>query len=623
MAKSNGIKKTAEEILLLEAKRNAVAEKIRSEWTRDDSTLLQRVETEIWVSALPPEAKLIALAMRKHASKSGDDAYPSLSRLEHLTGLCRKTVIRYRDVLVDEGWLVQRTEFRGRKSNTYSVRIPDNTLTELDGAILTKTLNGVSGTPFANSVSGTPLSTNSVSGTPLEFPTKTLNGVFRASNGVSHTPNLLIPSSVVVEDITRQSNVDKVSQDNVVTSPSSVINIIDPARKLHAVVNKWGSRNQQSGQPASLDTCEAFIAGSIKPYSGLDASIIETAISDTLLTMAAKYESGDVKNGNWVSACKYFSTTLRATVQRSKFEAEKLAKELAMIDEIAGVRVEGERAIQVKRAENVEKHAAISQAAAEKRAASRVDRFSERTSPDSPLQFDPRDTVAVVYKCYIKGDDANELLSIPGSTREIVRSAIRDASVEQSLKPGEFEGAAPIKSVMDWCSKRVRRSVAHSRAGTIGDLYGETEYVTHDGYGAVSKKLLVELHHAYPDVVYVDGTIHSPDGCEELRMIVEIISRNIKNELGWDLYGERSKSSIESAIRNKISEYHRLNEEKRKSDADARKKIDDAEKVFSQISDEFEYIDSSLLRRLVMRYVDKCSEYVIGDVIAYVNENAF
>lgn len=76
----------------------------------------------IWSNELPSQSKLIAAYLRSHMNDNHDIAWPSLSTIQARTGLARSTVVKYIDVLCDNGWLVR--DLNSRNSTTYIAVFP-------------------------------------------------------------------------------------------------------------------------------------------------------------------------------------------------------------------------------------------------------------------------------------------------------------------------------------------------------------------------------------------------------------------------------------------------------------------------------------------------------------------
>ena len=107
---------------------------------------------EIWNSDLPSNAKLIAAYLRKFLHNNKQTCYPSKSRMIKETGLTRKTIIKYVDVLVNQGW-IDLNKSNGGRNNRYTIVSPNIGIGQIS------TLNRVKKDPV-NRVKTYPLKTN-------------------------------------------------------------------------------------------------------------------------------------------------------------------------------------------------------------------------------------------------------------------------------------------------------------------------------------------------------------------------------------------------------------------------------------------------------------------------------
>jgi len=85
---------------------------------------------------LPANAKYIAFYLGTFMNAENDMAWPSLKRIEHETKLTRPTILKYIDVLVDEGFLIKgkrvHTSQGGEQlHNTYLVSIPEKVVKDV------------------------------------------------------------------------------------------------------------------------------------------------------------------------------------------------------------------------------------------------------------------------------------------------------------------------------------------------------------------------------------------------------------------------------------------------------------------------------------------------------------
>lgn len=100
----------------------AIRDKIRKDNIRDDTTFMQRMRWEIWLSRLSVRAKLVGLAIWEHADKDGRNAFPSMDRLLVMVGGSRRDL----KVAIDEfaewehGAVIPG---RGKRSNEYRFRL--------------------------------------------------------------------------------------------------------------------------------------------------------------------------------------------------------------------------------------------------------------------------------------------------------------------------------------------------------------------------------------------------------------------------------------------------------------------------------------------------------------------
>lgn len=107
----------------------ALREKIRKDNIRSDSTLMQRVRWELWLSRLSPRAKLVGLAVWEHADQDGANAFPSMRRLLVMVGGS------YRDLVaaIDEfaQWeFAEVIEGSGKRTNEYRFMVTAQELSE-------------------------------------------------------------------------------------------------------------------------------------------------------------------------------------------------------------------------------------------------------------------------------------------------------------------------------------------------------------------------------------------------------------------------------------------------------------------------------------------------------------
>jgi len=86
-------------------------------------------------SELPSNAKFIALYLSTWMNEWGDNCYPSIARISHETGLSKPTVIKYIQVLRDQGWLESRKKgFDGQAwaHNQYYPNVPEKEVKEFN-----------------------------------------------------------------------------------------------------------------------------------------------------------------------------------------------------------------------------------------------------------------------------------------------------------------------------------------------------------------------------------------------------------------------------------------------------------------------------------------------------------
>lgn len=114
----------------------------------------------VWASALPPNAKLVTLAMSIDADwGTGKNCRPGMRRLRDLTGLSERTITRVRQECVRAGWM-ELIETGSRKggghASTYDLTIP--THDTLAGVELSTpdTETGVTRAPVAGVPDSTP-----------------------------------------------------------------------------------------------------------------------------------------------------------------------------------------------------------------------------------------------------------------------------------------------------------------------------------------------------------------------------------------------------------------------------------------------------------------------------------
>ena len=78
----------------------------------------------VWQQDATPTEKLVLLVIADHANAEGANAYPSVERMAHMTGLSTRTVIRAVAALVRARLLiVRKVRGRGNAYNTYLLAI--------------------------------------------------------------------------------------------------------------------------------------------------------------------------------------------------------------------------------------------------------------------------------------------------------------------------------------------------------------------------------------------------------------------------------------------------------------------------------------------------------------------
>lgn len=88
----------------------------------------------IFKSNLPPNAKYIGCYLSTYMNEQGDNCFPSIARICLETRLSKPTVIKYIQVLKQEGWLLTRKKgFKGQSwaHNQYYPNIPKNVMDEI------------------------------------------------------------------------------------------------------------------------------------------------------------------------------------------------------------------------------------------------------------------------------------------------------------------------------------------------------------------------------------------------------------------------------------------------------------------------------------------------------------
>lgn len=102
----------------------------RADYIRDDTPFWKRYIFEILAANLNTEQKLLNIILCVHADgDTGENARPSLDRIQALSGLTRPTIVKH----LNQGnhWVVKTQTGAGRAPNTYSVVIPQQTIDEL------------------------------------------------------------------------------------------------------------------------------------------------------------------------------------------------------------------------------------------------------------------------------------------------------------------------------------------------------------------------------------------------------------------------------------------------------------------------------------------------------------
>lgn len=88
----------------------------------------------IFKSELPPNSKYVGCYLSTYMNEHGDNCYPSIKRICHETGLSKPTVIKYIQVMRDNGWLeTAKKGFDGQAwaHNQYYPSVPEKVVKEI------------------------------------------------------------------------------------------------------------------------------------------------------------------------------------------------------------------------------------------------------------------------------------------------------------------------------------------------------------------------------------------------------------------------------------------------------------------------------------------------------------
>jgi hypothetical protein len=149
----------------------AFKERTRAQRINENTPFDLRWQWEVWLSNLPPNAKLLAFAIRIYGNPDGSGSHPSLNTLEQLTGLSRRCI--QDNLRLIEFTFVGKERGKGRAPNRYTLAIPGETLHELAKVIdfhSRATVAPIEGrseatsSPQSESVAGQPLPHNPVVG---------------------------------------------------------------------------------------------------------------------------------------------------------------------------------------------------------------------------------------------------------------------------------------------------------------------------------------------------------------------------------------------------------------------------------------------------------------------------
>jgi hypothetical protein len=112
-----------------------IRDETRRTYREGDSPYSFKWAWELLCSELPPNSKYLGLIFFLHGGLNGNDKiFPSLDRLQALSGLSRATISTHEKKLAGAGY-VSKTAGGGRKSNVYVLAIPVMTIAELSQAL--------------------------------------------------------------------------------------------------------------------------------------------------------------------------------------------------------------------------------------------------------------------------------------------------------------------------------------------------------------------------------------------------------------------------------------------------------------------------------------------------------
>ncbi len=199
-----------------------IRSKIRKENIRDDTSFMQRMRWEIWLSNLSWRAKLVGMAVWEHADTDGKHAFPGMARLHAMVGGSKRDLTSALREF-SEWEFITTAPSAGRRATEFIFRIPEQTLSELsqmsDGVVvpLRRNQGNVCGTTVVPQNDEDRCGTTVVPQTPCDTAVVPQEGVPDACCGT-----VVVPShAVVVPSHIKNARVDLIDlkKDNGTASP--------------------------------------------------------------------------------------------------------------------------------------------------------------------------------------------------------------------------------------------------------------------------------------------------------------------------------------------------------------------------------------------------------------------
>ena len=219
----------------------AFKERTRAQRIKDDTPFDLRWQWEVWLSELPPTAKLVAFAIRIYANPDGSGSRPSLDTLEQLTGLSRRCI--QDNLRLIEQRFVGKEQGKGRTPNRYTLIIPGETLQELAKVIDIRSRAEIA-TQSPRSEAASNPQDGDVAGQSL--PHETVVGQTRDRSRLLVAPDITIDLTKNKKgDAPRDGSIAKVASAlaagiaATIVPAAAAVPIDPPAQVLHDVAECW------------------------------------------------------------------------------------------------------------------------------------------------------------------------------------------------------------------------------------------------------------------------------------------------------------------------------------------------------------------------------------------------